>query len=82
MNASSGDQLWTDTFLELNEVLRELADEVDHVFYFPVDGIFDEHDRAELFVDFIHHTPKGAEVFAAELRKFLNTHVDVSGADQ
>jgi hypothetical protein len=69
---------WVDAVEELvvhfNHMLIEVSREYENVFFFDTRPLIDAQDRNEMYVDFMHYSPKANEIVAKGLFDFLNQH--------
>jgi lysophospholipase L1-like esterase len=62
---------WDEIVVAINDVLAETAKNNKNVYYLDTRSILNGHDRKDLYVDFIHYSPKGNRLVANELYKLM-----------
>ncbi len=63
-----------DLIYQFNDLLIEVSQEFDHVYFLDTRPILDTHNRDETHIDHIHYSGKGAKIVAEKLLDFLIQH--------
>lgn len=63
--------LWDEIIQRYNNLLQETAKEFKNVYFFDTRSLMDSQNRDEMYIDFIHHSPRGNKVLADALFQYL-----------
>lgn len=64
-------EMWNKIVEQLNGILVKASNTYPNVYFFDTRKVMDEQDRDEMYIDFIHYSPKGNQVIALALYHFL-----------
>ncbi len=73
---------WDQLIRDFNNVLHNVSNEFDNVFFLDVRIAMDKKDRNDLYVDYIHLSPEGNRIQAELITEFLVENALIQSSDE